>query len=72
MYWDELKEAFLNVSELRDKDDSQLCEIAERIRERLYEMLDDEGCVLLEKYLYCLELLSGFEPNNKKGAGYRF
>ena len=61
MYPDELKKEFVEVREIGEGGVSSLYELAEDLRQRLYELLDDDGIVLLEKYISCIERLCGLD-----------
>ena len=58
LYWDKLKEAFDEIRIISERDPGELITFAEKCRERLCDMLDDDGIFLLEQYICCLELLS--------------
>jgi hypothetical protein len=58
MYWDEIKNGFLEVRSISSKGYEDILRYSEECRQKLYELLDDEGIIILEKYLCCVELLS--------------
>ncbi len=58
MYFDNIKESFLNVAASEEKGLDAIYELSEQCRERLYEVLDEDGILILEKYILCLDLLN--------------
>ena len=55
---EKIKSAFDEVRNVKDADPKELYIFAEQCRKRLCEMLDEEGELLLEQYICCLELLN--------------
>ena len=58
LYLDKIKEVFDKIRVISERNPEELVACADECRERLCEMLDDDGIVLLEQYICCLELLS--------------
>ena len=58
MYWDDIKEGFSEVKSVKTKGYDELLRYSEECRQKLYELLDDNGIIILEKYICCLELLN--------------
>ena len=58
LYWNDLKDAFDEIRIISDRDPKELVAFADSCRERLCEMLEDDGVLLLEQYICCLQLLS--------------
>ena len=57
MYWDEINMAFDEVRKASNTDEKRLSIFAEECHDRLCEMLGEEGSIMLEQYICCLELL---------------
>ena len=58
MYWNELRRGFREVDEAREKGLEELERLKEHYREKLCDVLDEEGIVILEQYTACLDLLN--------------
>ena len=58
MYWDDMKDCFFEVKMAKEKGIDEIFALSERCKEELLERLDDEGALILEKYIACLDLLS--------------
>lgn len=58
MYWDDITNGFLEVRSISSKGYEEILCYSEECRQKLYELLDDEGIIILEKYLCCIELLN--------------
>ena len=58
MYWDDICKCFSEVASAKNNGMDEVFELSERCREQLLELLDDEGALILEKYIACLDLLS--------------
>lgn len=58
MYWEKLKEAFNETRIISERNPREVFSFTEKCRERLCEMLGEDGTLLLEQYVCCLEILS--------------
>ena len=70
MYWEKMKRGLCEVMASKDEGMDEVFALAERCREQLYEMLDEEGIVILEQYITCMDILnSRSDFTDKKTMG---
>ena len=57
MYFDDMKECFFDVVSAKENGMDEIFELSEQCRLQLYELLDEDGILILEKFILCLDLL---------------
>ena len=58
MYWDDMRKCFAEVKTAEEEGMDKLLMLAERCREQLCDRLGEEGIVILEQYIACLDILN--------------
>lgn len=58
MYWYDMKDCFSEVLAAKERGIDEIYYLSEKCRERLFELLDNDGILILEKYIACLDLIN--------------
>ena len=58
MYWYDMKDCFSEVLAAKERGIDEIYSLSEKCRERLFELLDNDGILILEKYIACLDLIN--------------